>query len=347
MISEKARKKFFVDLVRIEVQAGKGGDGMVHFRREKYVPRGGPDGGDGGRGGDVVLVGNPHLRTLLDYRYRRVVKAENGRPGGPGRRTGKKGKDVVLPVPLGTVVYDDDTGEYLGEITKPDDRLLVARGGKGGRGNARFATAENRAPRIAEKGELGERRRLRLELKLLGDVGIVGFPNAGKTTLLKSIAGVKAKVAPYPFTTLLPNLASVKLPDFEEFVMVDIPGIIEGAHAGRGMGLEFLRHIERCRLLLFVIDASVEDPERHYSLLKEELERYNPILLEKDRIVVLNKIDLLDEKQLRSLKFNVEDNVSLYKVSALTGEGVKDLFGGIQRWLKEKVRGTEEGKRTQ
>jgi len=336
LISEKERKKSFVDLVRIEVQAGKGGDGMVHFRREKYVPRGGPDGGDGGDGGSVFLVGDPHLRTLLDYRYRRIIKAENGRPGGPGKRTGRKGKDVLLPVPLGTVIFDDETGQMIGEIIEPGRRIRVAKGGKGGRGNARFATAENRAPTISEPGKLGERKRLRLELKLLGDIGIIGFPNAGKTTLLKSIADVKAKVAPYPFTTLLPNLATVKLPDFNEFVMVDIPGIIEGAHLGKGMGLDFLRHIERCKLLLFVIDASVSDPSRHYHLLKEELKRYNPDILKKDRMVVLNKIDLLDENKRKSLKFEVETGVPVYQISALRGEGISHLIGGIQKWLKEK-----------
>lgn len=336
MISEKERKKSFVDLVRIEVRAGKGGDGMVHFRREKYIPRGGPDGGDGGDGGSVILVGNSHLRTLLDYRYRRIIKALNGRPGSPGRRAGKNGKDVLLPVPLGTVVFDDETGEVIGEITKPDQRLRVARGGRGGRGNARFTTALNRAPTAAEPGKLGEIRKLRLELKLLGDIGIIGFPNAGKTTLLKSIAGVKAKVAPYPFTTLLPNLATVKLPDFNEFVMVDIPGIIEGSHLGKGMGLEFLRHIERCRLLLFVIDANVSDPMRHYILLKEELKRYNPKLLQKERIVVFNKIDLLDDVKRKSLKFNIEREVPVYQISALKGKGISHLIGGIERWLKEK-----------
>ena len=342
MALTKEARRNFVDVARIEVIAGRGGDGAVHFRREKFVPRGGPDGGDGGRGGSVYLIGDKSLKTLLDFRYRKIFRAEDGRPGGPSKRAGRSGRDVFIRVPLGTVVYDVDTGQMLGELMRDGQKLLVARGGKGGRGNARFATPTQRVPRVAEKGEEGERRKLRLELKLIAEVGIVGYPNAGKTTLLKAISGATGKVAPYPFTTITPNLGMVHLPDFTSFAVVDIPGIIEGAHEGRGMGLAFLRHIERTRILLFVLDVT-GSPQKDYETLKRELMLYNPELLKRPRIVALNKIDLLGEGE---IPFTAEEGVDVYRVSALTGEGIESLMGGIVKWLKRMAqpRESEEGK---
>lgn len=333
MSRAREAKRVFVDRAKIRVIAGKGGDGMVHFRREAFVPRGGPDGGDGGDGGSVYLVGDRSLKTLLDFRYNRIFRAEDGRPGGPQKKHGRKGKDVYIRVPLGTIVYDDITGEVIGEITRHGQKLLVAKGGKGGRGNARFATPQRRTPRIAEPGTEGEERWLRLELKLLGDVGLVGFPNSGKTTLLRAISGSSGKIADYPFTTVTPNLGMVKDEDFEiSFAVVDIPGIIEGAHEGRGMGLDFLRHIQRTRLLVFVLDAA-DNPQDHYRKLKAELEAYDPALLNKPRIVVLNKIDLLDEDVDPRRLIDVEEEI--YAVSALLGWGIKELKEGIKRWLVE------------
>ncbi len=342
MTTGKEAKKIFVDVATIEVKGGKGGDGAVHFRREKFVPRGGPDGGDGGQGGSVYLVGDKSLKTLLDFKYRRLFRAEDGRPGGPSKRTGRSGKDVYIKVPLGTVVYDAETGEVIGEILEDGQKLLVARGGKGGRGNARFATPTQRVPRIAEKGEPGERRKLRLELKLIADVGIVGYPNAGKTTLLKALSGASGKIAPYPFTTLTPNLGMVQLPDFTRFAVVDIPGIIDGAHLGKGMGLAFLRHIERTRLLLFVLDIT-QEPEKAYKNLRKELYLYKSELLERPRIVVLNKIDLVENPDEIPFRPEEGEKVEVYRVSALTGKGVDELMGGIIKWLRE-ITQKENGK---
>ncbi len=326
-----SRKSSFVDLVRIRVQAGKGGDGIIHFRREKYVPRGGPDGGDGGNGGNVYLVGERSLKTLLDFKYKKIFRAEDGKDGGPSRRTGRKGRSVYIKVPLGTVVRDEITGEYLGEIVEHGQKLLVARGGKGGKGNARFATPTLRAPRIREKGEEGEERFLILELKLIADIGLVGYPNAGKTTLLRALSGSSGKIAPYPFTTLTPNLGMVKDESENVFAVVDIPGIIQGAHKGRGLGLQFLRHIERTRILLFVIDATSEDPIKDYYSILDEIKQYNEKILEKPIIVALNKIDLVDAND---LDFNIKD-VEVYKISALEGTGIEELKGGIKKWLKD------------
>ncbi len=328
------KDKWFVDLVRITVEGGRGGDGMVHFHREKYRPRGGPDGGDGGDGGSVYLVADPGLKTLLDFKYKRHFKAEDGGRGGPNHQTGKKGKDLLIRVPLGTVVYDDLEDRVLGELVRPGQRLLVAKGGKGGRGNARFATPTRRAPRIAEPGTEGEVRHLRLELKLLADIGLIGFPNAGKTTLLKALTGSDAKVAPYPFTTLVPNLGMYR-DEFFSVTLVDIPGIIEEAHAGKGMGLTFLRHIERTRGLVFVLDVSRPDPQQDYEILKQELASYDPALLEKPRVVVLNKMDLLPSPD--AVKFEAESGVPVYRVSALTGEGIPELKGGLKQWYQSLI----------
>ena len=283
----------FVDRVKIYVKAGDGGPGCVSFRREKYVPRGGPDGGDGGDGGDVILLADPQLLTLYDFYHQVHFRAENGRPGQGKKMKGRDGEDLILRVPVGTVVMDAETGEVLGDLTEPYQTLIVARGGKGGRGNAHFATPTRQAPRFAEPGKPGEERWLILELKLIADVGLVGLPNAGKSTLLSRISAARPKIADYPFTTLEPNLGVVKLPDGETFVVADLPGLIEGAHKGVGLGHEFLRHVERTRVLLFVLSVDREDLYADYQVLKKELKLYNPALLQKDYLIAINKIDLL------------------------------------------------------
>jgi GTP-binding protein len=283
----------FVDRAVIEVVAGTGGSGSEAMRRESGVPRGGPAGGDGGKGGDVVLVADGQLSTLLDYSYRRHYKADRGKHGEGSNRTGRSGDDLLLRVPPGTVAYDADTDELLGELLEDGERLVVARGGRGGRGNARFKTATNQAPRRWEPGEEGEERTVRLELKLIADVGLVGEPNAGKSTLLAAVTAARPKVAEYPFTTLEPNLGVVQLPGFRSFVMADIPGIIEGAHEGRGLGHQFLRHIERTRVLLLVIPIDVEDVQAEYERLRVELEAYSRDLADTPFLVGLSKTDLL------------------------------------------------------
>jgi GTP-binding protein len=316
----------FVDTAIIRVKAGDGGRGCVSFRREKYVPKGGPDGGDGGNGGDVILVADPHLSTLLDYRYRHVYIAENGRPGEGNNRTGRSGAPLELRVPCGTLVRDAITGEILGDLTEPGQRLVVARGGRGGRGNAAFATPTNRAPRFAEPGQPGEERLLQLELKLLADVGLVGFPNAGKSTLLATISAARPKIADYPFTTLSPVLGMVRLGPEQSFVVADIPGLIEGAHSGRGLGLQFLRHIERTRVLVFLLESTSPDPAADYATLLQELRSYNPELLAKQRIICLSKADLLSEEQRQQLSTLRIDGQSPLLISALTGEGIQQLL---------------------
>lgn len=330
-MGEKKRSSFFVDVVDITVEGGKGGDGVVHFRREKYVPKGGPDGGDGGDGGNVYAIGNEHLKTLLDFTYKTYYKAGDGKPGGKRKSKGAKGKDVIIQVPLGTVFYDRENGSVIGEILRHGQKLLLARGGKGGRGNARFATPTNRTPRIREEGKKGERKRLRLELKYIADIGLVGFPNSGKSTLLRALTGNRVKSADYPFTTLTPNLGVYKNEKAEKIILCDLPGIIEGASKGKGLGLTFLRHIERTNYLIFVLDASKEDPVNDFEKLKEELRAYNPSLLEKERIVVFNKIDLIKSKDKLAIP-----GERVYYISALTGENVDQIREVIREWLKLK-----------
>jgi GTP-binding protein len=283
----------FLDQAVIQVKAGDGGPGASSFRRETFVPRGGPDGGDGGRGADVVLVGDPQLSTLMDYRYRQQYKAEDGKKGFGSQSTGKSGETLVLRVPLGTVVRDEETGDVVGEILDAGQELVVAKGGRGGWGNARFATSTNQAPRRADPGQAGEERRIALELKLIADVGLVGEPNAGKSTFLAAISAATPKVADYPFTTLTPNLGVVQLSDHRTFVVADIPGIIEGAHEGKGLGLQFLRHIERTRTLAVMIPADVLEPQEEYERLRAELEAYSAELAAKPHAVVFTKADLL------------------------------------------------------
>jgi len=285
----------FVDRAVIEVLAGTGGSGAEAFRRERGVPRGGPSGGDGGRGGDVVVVADANLSTLLDYSYRKHYRAERGQHGEGSNKTGRSGADVELRVPPGTVIRDRDSGDFVGEVVEDGDRIVVARGGRGGRGNARFTTSTRQAPRRWEPGDEGEERTLELELKLIADVGLVGEPNAGKSTLLATVSAARPKIADYPFTTLTPNLGVVDVGDFRTFVLADIPGIVEGAHEGRGLGHQFLRHIERTRTLALVVPLDAEDHQAEYDRLRAELKAYSPVLAETPHCLVLSKADLLPE----------------------------------------------------
>lgn len=282
----------FIDEVRILAISGKGGDGMVHFLREKYKPFGGPDGGDGGRGGDVILVVKPTLNTLAEYQHQHRFKAQDGAGGGSNNKTGRSGDDLLLDVPPGTVIYEDESGGVFGDLVEAEDRLVVCKGGRGGRGNARFATSVNQAPRIAERGEPGQERWLRLVLKLIADVGIVGVPNAGKSTLLAAVSNAKPKIAPYRFTTLEPNLGVSILDEGTSLVLADIPGLIEGAHQGVGLGHDFLRHIQRTRVLIHLLDGIAEDPILDYAQINSELALFDPHLAEKPQVVALNKVDL-------------------------------------------------------
>ncbi len=320
----------FIDKARINVKAGDGGAGCSAFRREKYVPHGGPSGGDGGQGGDVILVVDSSQRTLLDFQYQRHFKAERGVHGQGSTKHGANGAGLVVKVPPGTVIRDAGTGEFLGDLVDEGQRLVVARGGRGGRGNARFATSTNQAPTMAEKGEPGEERWIELELKLLADIGLVGFPNAGKSSLLARVSAAKPKVADYPFTTLSPNLGVVQAPDGRSFVLADIPGLIEGAHEGVGLGHDFLKHIERCRLLIHVIDLSAADgrePIEGFEAINHELNLYNPELAGRPQMVALNKIDLPEARE--RLEQTVEElrarGYPVYTISAATGEGVDQL----------------------
>ncbi len=327
----------FIDYVEITVRSGKGGAGSAHFRREKYEPRGGPDGGDGGKGGSVILEADPHLYTLMDLRYNKHHFADSGEPGGGQTRTGADGEDIVLHVPPGTVARDEGTGEPLGEVVAPGERLVLAPGGRGGKGNTFFKSATNRAPRHAQPGEAGQERQVILELKLLADVGLVGFPNAGKSTLVASLSAATPKQAGYPFTTLEPSLGMVYVGESASFVMADLPGIIEGASEGRGLGLRFLRHIERNAVLLFVIPITSKDLAAEYEMLLGELRAFSPALLEKPRLIALSKIDLLPEAE-RSLLPEIaeeefERDVEIVPISAVAQMNLDHL----KRRLWERV----------
>ncbi|NLM22391.1 MAG: GTPase ObgE [Peptococcaceae bacterium] len=328
----------FYDRTKIYVKAGDGGSGAVSFRREKYVPYGGPNGGDGGRGGNIILEADEGLRTLVDFRYRRHYKANRGEHGQGKGMHGKGAEDLVLRLPAGTLVKDADTGEVLADLTKHGQRVVIARGGRGGRGNARFISNQNKAPTVAEKGEPGEERWLLLELKLLADVGLVGFPNVGKSTLISKVSAARPKIADYHFTTLTPNLGMVEVED-ESFVMADIPGIIEGAHAGAGLGHEFLRHIERTRLLLHIIDISGSegrDPLEDFQVINRELKQYSQALAERPMLVVPNKIDLDNaEGNLARLRDFIQDKYEIFPISAVTGEGIRELLFRIIQILPQ------------
>ena len=328
----------FVDEVKIFVRAGDGGNGCISFRREKFVPRGGPDGGDGGKGGDIILKADGQLSTLLDFRYHQNYQARRGQHGKGKNQEGKSAPDLILPVPRGTLVRDAESGEILADLTAEGETFLLARGGMGGRGNARFATPTRQAPRHAEPGRPGESRWVRLELKLMADVGIIGYPNAGKSTLISKISAVRPKIADYPFTTLVPNLGVVSFRDQRPFVVADIPGIIEGAHRGAGLGLQFLRHVQRTSLLLHVLDLSAlnpRDPLDDYRVLNRELALFDPELGAKPQIVALNKIDSPEarEKLPRLEAHYRKIKKPAYPISGLTGEGLPELLGALTKRL--------------
>lgn len=329
----------FIDQAEIEVQGGDGGDGIVAFRREKYVPAGGPSGGNGGKGGSVILQAVNNLQTLLDFRYARVFKAENGERGGPKNMTGASGRDRLIEVPCGTAVYDRDTDELIGDLTQPGETLCVAEGGKGGLGNRHFLSNRNRAPEHALPGLPGEVRSLRLELKLLAEVGIIGLPNAGKSTLISALSAARPKVADYPFTTLIPNLGVVRKPTGDGTVFADIPGLIEGAHQGLGLGHDFLRHIERTRLLLHLIDATSEDPIGSYQVIQQELEAYGRGLPDRPQIVALNKVDAIspDVQDLEAIAAQLQDlsGAPIFRISAVTGLGLDALLQEVWRTLDD------------
>jgi GTP-binding protein len=319
----------FIDEARIQVKAGNGGNGCLAFRREKFVPRGGPSGGDGGRGGDVVMVASNNHNTLLHFRFNPEHKAERGRHGEGSNRTGRDGHSIDLPVPVGTVVYDDTTGEVLHDFTTAGERFVVARGGRGGRGNQHFATPTHQAPTEHEPGRTGEEKRLRLELKLLADAGLVGFPNAGKSTLISRISAAHPKIADYPFTTLAPNLGVVSVDD-RTFVVADIPGLIEGAHLGAGLGVQFLRHIERTRMLVHLVDVSESsgrDPVHDFHVIMEELASFDPNLVKKPMILVASKIDVAqDPQRIESVRQLARDiGLPFHAISSVTGEGIEPL----------------------
>jgi len=326
----------FYDRTKIYVKAGDGGSGAVSFRREKYVPMGGPNGGDGGKGGDIILKADEGLRTLVDFRYRRHYKADRGEHGQGKNMHGKGAEDLILRVPVGTLVKEEASGEILADLTKHGQSVVIARGGRGGRGNARFMSNTNKAPTVAEKGEPGEERWLLLELKLLADVGLVGFPNVGKSTLISKVSAARPKIADYHFTTLVPNLGMVKVED-QSFVMADIPGIIEGAHAGAGLGHEFLRHIERTRLLLHVIDISGSegrDPLEDFTVINAELKKYSLALAQRPMIIVPNKTDLPGTPEnLLKLKAFLQDKYEIFPISAVTGQGIEELLHRVIRIL--------------
>lgn len=338
----------FVDEVDIHVKAGRGGRGALSFRREKFVPRGGPDGGNGGKGGSVYLVADPHRNTLLHFRFNPYYEAQNGAPGQGALKTGRDGADLEIPVPVGTLVFarDPEAPAVLHEIadlTEPGQRVLVAKGGRGGLGNAHFATATNRAPRKTQPGEPGEEHSLRLQLKLLADVGLVGFPNAGKSTLISRISAARPKIADYPFTTLTPHLGVVPLSDDRTFVVADVPGLIEGASEGHGLGHRFLKHIERTQVLIHLVDvsgATGRDPVQDFEIIRRELALYNPDLLAKPHLVVANKIDALDDpERLAALERHARElNLPFFGISAVTGQGVPQLLEAAWSYLRPRER---------
>ena len=315
----------FIDYVKIYCRSGNGGPGSTHMRREKYVPKGGPDGGDGGRGGHIILRANPQFWTLIHLKYRKHIMAEHGASGSGQLQTGKNGEDIILDVPLGTVAKNAETGEILFEMVEPFEERILVKGGRGGLGNNNFKTATNQTPRYSQPGEPCEEGWFILELKLLADVGLVGFPNAGKSTLLSTVSAAKPKIADYPFTTLEPNLGIVSYYDDKSFVMADIPGIIEGAHEGKGIGMRFLRHIERNSILLFMVAADQDDIREGYEVLLNELREYNPELLVKDRVLAITKSDMLDEQLKEEIAAQLPEDIPHVFISSFTQEGISDL----------------------
>lgn len=321
----------FIDYVKILCRSGKGGAGSRHFYRAKYVPKGGPDGGDGGRGGHIILRGNKNMWTLLPLKYRRHIFAGNGQSGSGGRSFGKDGDDVIIDVPCGTVVFDAETGKFLVEVKDDGEEVYLLKGGRGGLGNWHFKSATNRTPRYAQPGEPAIEKSVILELKLLADVGLVGFPNAGKSTLLSALSSARPKIADYPFTTMEPQLGIVSYRDNRSFVMADIPGIIEGASEGKGLGLRFLRHIERNAVLLFMVPADADDIEAEYRVLLGELEKFNPQLMDKHRILAISKSDMLDDELIEEIRKTLPDDVPHVFISAVTGQGLSELKDTLWR----------------
>lgn len=331
----------FVDRVIVDLHAGRGGDGVIAWRREKYIPKGGPTGGNGGKGGSIIITVDPEMNSLDPYRNRRILKAENGRPGGDNRRTGRNGKDLEITVPPGTLIKDSVTKEVIRDMTTPKEKWVICQGGKGGLGNDHFKSPTHQAPYVCTPGREGESSSVELELKLIADVGLVGFPNAGKSTLISSLAHIKVKVAAYPFTTLQPNLGFIQCKDGKRIYIADIPGIIEGAHENRGLGLEFLRHIERTKLLIFVLDASGidgRDPTHDFKILQQELSEYNEELLKRPFFIALNKIDddASEENIAHFLKTVKVPKKKIFQISAITGEGLDKLTLQLVKELSEK-----------
>ncbi len=335
----------FIDEAKIYVKAGDGGRGCVSFRREKYVPRGGPDGGDGGNGADVIMIARRNMTSLLDYRYQRHYKAKRGVHGKGKDQHGKNAEDLLIPVPLGTMIKDFESGAFYGDLTEDGQTLVIARSGKGGRGNARFVTATNQAPKEAEPGVPGQEKTLKLELKLLADVGLLGFPNAGKSTLISRVSAARPKIADYPFTTLVPNLGVVSYGDGATFILADIPGLIEGAHEGAGLGIQFLRHIERTKILIHLLDLSPmtqRNPIEDYEAMNRELKSYNEELSKTPQIVALNKIDITEAREVLETieKHFSELGIKTFPISSATGEGTKELVWEVAKQV-EKLRNAE------
>lgn len=327
----------FIDQATIYVKAGYGGNGIVSFRREKYIPKGGPDGGNGGNGGSIIIRADKQLTTLMDFRYKHKYYAESGEHGMGANKTGKTGKDTILRVPAGTVIKDADTDKLIFDLVNDGDEIIIVKGGRGGKGNAEFATSTDQAPRHATKGTEGEEKNIQLELKLLADIGLVGFPNTGKSTLISRISAAKPKIADYPFTTLIPNLGIVRYGEEKSFVVADMPGLIEGAHTGKGLGIEFLRHIERTRVLVFMIECIADDPKTQYKTLVNELKSFNETMVKKPQIIAITKMDLADDaiqKSLKNLKF--PQSVPMIHISAVTGDGLKTLIDMMWKKLKRK-----------
>lgn len=334
----------FLDYAKIYVKAGQGGSGCVSFRREKFIPMGGPDGGDGGKGGSIILKVDPQLRTLIDYKYHSQYNAKRGQHGKGGNKHGRKGKDIILKVPPGTVIKDEETDQILADLTKAGQEFTIAKGGRGGKGNARYATSTHRSPREWEVGERGRERSIILELKLIADVGLVGKPNAGKSTMLASISAARPKIADYPFTTLQPNLGIVKHQSMNSFVVADIPGLIEGAHEGKGLGLQFLRHIERTNIIVYLIDpmdSEEENPLKTFKDLHEELKKYSPLLIKKSALVVFSKQDIWVENDLLS-KFKNKFPYLILGISAVSGEGLEDLKACLWDEIQKVIISKEE-----
>lgn len=327
----------FVDYVKMFLASGNGGNGSMHLHREKYVPKGGPDGGDGGRGGHIILRGNPQFWTLIHLKYKKHIRAEEGESGSGSLRHGRNGKDIYLDVPLGTVAKDAETGEVLFEITEPGEEKIIVKGGRGGLGNANFKSATNQTPRYAQPGELGVEGWFILELKILADVGLVGFPNAGKSTLLSTVSAARPKIADYAFTTLEPSVGIVNYYDDKSFVMADIPGIIEGASEGRGLGHRFLRHIERNSVLLFLVPADSKDIKQEYKILLNELKKFNPDLLDKQRILAISKSDMLDDELKREIKPHLPRKIPTIFISSVANEGIKELKDLIWKTLNTEI----------